>query len=690
MRTYSADRIHNVGLFSHAGAGKTTLAEAMLYETGVVTRMGKVDEGTTVSDYEPEEIDHHVSIHMSLIPVEWNDSKINVIDAPGYAEFQAEAFAAMRAVDAAVIVVDAASAVEVGTTQVWEMADHHKLARMVFVNRMNREHADFDATLTALRDAFGKQIAPIQFPIGASDGFSGIVDLLTDEALIIDADAEGGYRREPVPDALAEECGTYRRALIESIAEHNEDLLMRYLDEEQIGNDEIIRELHACVDDGSVVPLLCGSADGNHGVGPLLDAIITHLPSADERVEVATRGDEEVTLSASPDEPTAALVFKSISDPHVGRISLVRVFSGEIKAHDTLLNSRTGGKERIGKPFTLRGKTQVDLDSIVAGDIGALTKLDEVQTGDTLVSTDNPAHLQPMESMEPTIAMAVHPESKADVDKLAGALERMVAEDAGIRVRRDDGTGETLILGQGEQHINLAAERLMQRSGITIALATPKVAYRETITKPTSSEYKHKKQTGGAGQYGHVIIEIAPAEDGFSFDDRVVGGSVPKGYFPAVEKGVREGLEQGPLAGFPVVNVQATLVDGSYHSVDSNEMAFKIAAKEAMRKGLAQGNPVLLEPIHTLVISLPDELMGDVLGHLNSRRGQVLGVDAVRNGWSQVTAEAPLAEVQRYATELRSMTQGRANFTMTFTRYQQVPENIAETVRRGAEEEAAA
>lgn len=690
MRTYSADRIHNVGLFSHAGAGKTTLAEAMLYETGVVTRMGKVDEGTTVSDHEPEEIDHHVSIHMSLIPVEWNDSKINVIDAPGYAEFQAEAFAAMRAVDSAIIVVDAASGVEVGTTQVWEMADHHNLARMVFVNRMNREHADFHATLTALRDAFGKQIAPIQFPIGAAEGFRGIVDLLANEALVIDSDAEGGYRREPVPDDLAEECETYRRALIESIAEHNEELLMRYLDEEEISDEEIIRELHACVDDGTVVPLLCGSADGNHGVGPLLEAVITHLPSADERVEIATQDDEEITLKAAPDEPTAALVFKSISDPHVGRISLLRVFSGEIKPHDTLLNPRTGGKERIGKPFTLRGKSQVDMDTITAGDIGALTKLDDVQTGDTLVSADSTLQLKSMESMEPTIAMAVHPESKADVDKLAGALERMVAEDAGIKVRRDEGTGETLILGQGEQHINLAAERLMQRSGITITLATPKVAYRETITVPTTSEYKHKKQTGGAGQYGHVILEIAPSEGGFEFEERVVGGSVPKGFFPAVEKGIREGLEEGPLAGFPVVNVRATLVDGSYHSVDSNEMAFKIAAKEALRKGLAQSNPVLLEPVHTLAITLPDELMGDVLGHINSRRGQVLGVDAVRPGWSQVTAEAPLAEVQRFSTELRSMTQGRASFTMTFTRYQQVPDSIADSVRRVAVEETAA
>lgn len=690
MRTYSADRIHNVGLFSHAGAGKTTLAEAMLYETGVVTRMGKVDEGTTVSDHEPEEIDHHVSIHMSLIPVEWNDSKINVIDAPGYAEFQAEAFAAMRAVDSAIIVVDAASGVEVGTTQVWEMADHHNLARMVFVNRMNREHADFHATLTALRDAFGKQIAPIQFPIGAAEGFRGIVDLLANEALVIDSDAEGGYRREPVPNDLAEECETYRRALIESIAEHNEELLMRYLDEEEISDEEIIRELHACVDDGTVVPLLCGSADGNHGVGPLLEAVITHLPSADERVEIATQDDEEITLKAAPDEPTAALVFKSISDPHVGRISLLRVFSGEIKPHDTLLNPRTGGKERIGKPFTLRGKSQVDMDSITAGDIGALTKLDDVQTGDTLVSADSTLQLRSMESMEPTIAMAVHPESKADVDKLAGALERMVAEDAGIKVRRDEGTGETLILGQGEQHINLAAERLMQRSGITITLATPKVAYRETITVPTTSEYKHKKQTGGAGQYGHVILEIAPSEGGFEFEERVVGGSVPKGFFPAVEKGIREGLEEGPLAGFPVVNVRATLVDGSYHSVDSNEMAFKIAAKEALRKGLAQSNPVLLEPVHTLAITLPDELMGDVLGHINSRRGQVLGVDAVRPGWSQVTAEAPLAEVQRFSTELRSMTQGRASFTMTFTRYQQVPDSIADSVRRVAVEETAA
>ena len=690
MRTYTADRIHNVGLFSHAGAGKTTLAEAMLYETGAVNRMGKVDDGTTVSDYEPEEIDHNVSIHMSLLPIEWNDYKINVIDAPGYAEFQAEAYAAMRAVDAAIIVVDAASAVEVGTTQVWEMADEHKLARMVFVNRMNRDHADFHATLTSLREAFGKQIAPIQFPIGAAEDFRGIVDLLAGEALIMHENGDAGYDRAPIPEELSGEVETYRRALIESIAEHNEDLLMRYLDDEPISNEELISELHACVDDGSVVPLLCGSADGNHGVSPLLEAIAHHLPRADERVEKAAQGDAEIDLKPSPDAPTTALVFKSISDPHVGRVSLVRVFSGCINAHDTLINTRTGGKERIGKPFTLRGKNQIEMESITAGDIGALNKLGDVHTGDALVADPSGPQLRPMESMEPTIAMAVHPESKTDVDKLASALERMVAEDAGIRVHRDEGTGETLILGQGEQHISLAAERLMKRSGVNITLTAPRVAYRETVTKRVRAEYKHKKQTGGAGQYGHVVLEVEPAEEDFVFDTKVVGGAVPKGFFPAVEKGVLEGLESGPLAGFPVVNVSATLVDGSYHDVDSNEMAFKIAAKECLRKAVSEGEPVLLEPIHTLSVTLPDELMGDILGHINSKRGQVLGVDVVRDGWSQITADVPAAEALRYATELRSMTQGRASFTSSFARYQQVPDNIAESVRRDADESEAA
>ncbi|HEV2127049.1 MAG TPA: elongation factor G, partial [Thermomicrobiales bacterium] len=531
---------------------------------------------------------------------------------------------------------------------------------------------------------------PIQFPIGAAENFRGIVDLLTGEALIMHENGDGGYDRAPIPEELADDVDTYRRALIESIAEHNEELLMRYLDEEPIDDEEIIRELHSCVEDGTVVPLLCGSADGNHGVSPLIEAMVRHLPSADERVEIAMKGDEEVQLKASPDESTVGLVFKSISDPHVGRVSLVRVFAGAINAHDTLVNSRTGSKERIGKPFTLCGKTQVEMESIPAGDIGALTKLGDVQTGDTLVANDHGPMLRPMESMEPTMALAVNPESKADVDKLAVALERMVAEDAGIRVRRDEATGETLILGQGEQHINLAAERLMKRSGITISLTTPRVAYRETITKPTRAEYKHKKQTGGAGQYGHVVLEVEPSENEFAFDEQVVGGAVPKGFFPAVEKGVRDGMESGSLAGFPVVNVHATLVDGSYHSVDSNEMAFRIAAKECIRRALDQGSPVLLEPIHRLEVTVPDELMGDVLGHLNSKRGQVLGVDAVRHGWSQITAEVPLAEVQRYSTELRSMSQGRATFTMRFARYQQVPETIAETVRKEAEEAKAA
>lgn len=684
MRTYSADRIHNVGLFSHARAGKTTLAEAMLFDTGAISRMGRVEDGTTVSDFEQDEIDHHTSIHMSLIPLEWSDYKINVIDTPGYAEFQAEAHAAMRAVDAAIIVVDAASGVEVGTTQVWDMAEDHDLPRMVFVNKMNREHTNFLGTLNALREMFGKQIAPIQFPIGSAESFRGIVDLLEGEALIFHENGDGGYERQPVPDDLADECETYRRALIESIAEHNEDLLMRYLDDEPIGNDELVSELHDCVDDGSVVPLLCGAADGNFGVTPLLEAIARHLPTAAERVETVASDSGETSIQPSPDAPTAALVFKSISDPHVGRLSMVRVFSGCVNGHDNLIDSRTGTRERIGKPFTLRGKSQIEQETIPAGDIGALNKLGDVRTGDTLVSDVTAPGLRAMTSLEPTIAMAVHAESKADIDKLAVALERMVSEDAGIRVSRDDGTGETLIQGQGEQHINLAAERLMKRSGISISLTTPRVAYRETIAKATTAEYKHKKQSGGAGQYGHVFLEVAPSEEEFVFDTKVVGGSVPKGYFPAVEKGVRDGLEGGPLAGYPVVNVHAVLTDGTYHDVDSNEMAFRIAARECFRKAIQQGNPVLLEPLCTLQVTVPDELMGDILGHINSKRGQVVGVEAVREGWTQVTAEAPAAETRRYATELRSMTQGRGSFCATFARYQQVPDHIAEQIRREA------
>lgn len=691
MRSYTADRIHNVGLFSHARAGKTTLAEAMLFDTGAISRMGRVEDGATVSDFEQDEIDHHTSIHMSLIPLEWDDFKINVIDTPGYAEFQAEAYAAMRAIDAAIIVVDAASGVEVGTVQVWEMAEEHRLPRMIFVNKMNREHADFQGTLTALRETFGTQIAPIQFPIGAAEGFRGIVDLLQGEALIFHENGDGGYERQPIPEDLADDCETYRRALIESIAEHNEELLMRYLEDEPIGSEELVSELHACVDDGSVVPLLCGAADGNFGVTPVLEAVARHLPTAAERVELAESEAGEVKLEPTADGSTAALVFKSISDPHVGRVSLVRVFSGSISGHDSLIDSRTGNRERIGKPFTLRGKTQIEQDIITAGDIGALNKLSDVQTGDTLVSDEATPGLRPMHSLQPTIAMAVHANSKADVDKLAVALERMVSEDAGIRVSRDDGTGETLIQGQGEQHINLAAERLMKRSGVSISLSTPRVAYRETITSTTRAEYKHKKQTGGAGQYGHVFLEISPSEEEFVFETRIVGGAVPRGYFPAVEKGVRDGLESGPLAGYPVVNVQAALTDGTYHDVDSNEMAFRIASRECFRRGIEQGNPVLLEPVNTLQVTVPDDLMGDILGHINSKRGQVLGVEPVKEGWTQVTAEVPAAEILRYATELRSMTQGRATFNVAFSRYQQVPDHIAEQIKRdsGRTDEAA-
>jgi elongation factor G len=685
VKQYPADRIRNVGLFAHGGAGKTSLAEALLFDSKATTRLGRVDEGNTVTDYDPDEIKRRISVSTALAPIEWGETKINIIDAPGYADFIGDVKSALRVADAAIVLLDASAGVEVGTEQAWRLAEERGIPRMIFINKMDRENADFDRALASARAAFGNAVAPIQFPIGAEKQFRGVVDLLAEEAYVYADNGSGSFETGPVPAECKDQEETYRRQLLDAIAEQDEELMMRYLEDEPISTEELAAGLRQCVASGVVVPVLVGSATTNRGVAQLLDAIVEYLPSAADTVETGARNGEAVEITANAEGAPVALAFKTLADPHVGRVTYLRVYSGAVKSNSHLWNVSRDEDERIGQLFFARGKEHLNTEAIGAGDIGAVAKLASVTTGDTLGAKSEAVTLAGIDFPGASYSASVHPKTKTDLDKMGPALQRLVEEDPTLRLSRDASSGETIISGLGEPHVQIALDRMTRRFGVNVELGLPRVPYRETISAKTLAEYKHKKQTGGAGQYGHVFLELEPLPDAdFEFKERVFGGSVPRNYYPAVEKGVREGMESGPLAGYPVVNVKVTLTDGSYHSVDSNEMSFKIASKEAFKRGILQGKPVLLEPVVTLKVTVPDTYTGDVMSDLNTKRAQVGGMSPGTNGTTTIEALVPAAEVQRYATDLRSITQGRGTFTTDFSHYQPVPAHIAEQVRAAA------
>ena len=678
MKPYSPENIRNVAVVGHGSAGKTTLVEAMLFTAHATTRMGKPEDGNTVSDYDQDEIKRRMSITASVAPLEWRDTKINLIDAPGYSDFVGEVKAAIRVAEAALIVADASSAVEVGTENGWKYAVEAGVARMIFVNRMSRENADFDRTVEGLRAAFGPSIVPVQFPIGKEKDFRGLVDLLHEEAHLYGDDQSGVSEIVVIPPELAEECARYRQLLVETVAEQDEELMIRYLDDQDLSIEEMIPVLRKAVKAGLLAPVFCGSSTQNRGVDLLLDQIVEMAPDASPWQE------GEAPASENSDA-LQALIFKTIADPHVGRVSLFRVFRGALNANSHIYNASQEQGERIGQLFYVRGKEHISTESVGVGDIGAVGKLANSFTNDTLCADGNRATLEPIKFPEASYSAAVQPHSKADLDKLGQALHRMVEEDPTLHLGRDPITGESILSGMGEPHVQIALERMSRRFGVNVDAGLPRVAYRETVSAKIVSEYKHKKQTGGAGQYGHVFLEIEPLPDAdFEFNDRVVGGAVPKNFFQAVEKGVREALDSGPLAGYPVVNVKVTLFDGSYHDVDSNEMAFKIASKEAFKKGVLQAKPSLLEPVLTLHVTVPDQYTGDVMSDLNGKRAHVSGMNPDSEGQTTIDATVPAAEIQRYATDLRSITQGRGSFTTEFSHYQQVPPMVAEQIKSAA------
>lgn len=678
MKQYPMENIRNVALLSHCGAGKTSISEAVLYTVGINNRLGRVDDGTTTSDYDPDEVKRKISLNLALLPCEWQDKKINLIDTPGYTDLVGEVKAAVRVSEGAVITVCAASGVEVGTVQVWDFCNQSGLARVFFVNKMDRENADFNKTFEQIESRFGKQCVPIRIPVGAQKDFQGTIDLLTMKAYL------GSPAKESeIPDSLKEEAESFREKLVEAIAETDDDLIEKYLGGEDISMEELTKALGKATRDGRIVPVLAGSAMQNSGIKPLLDTICSYLPSPAER-DIATvdeSGKEADTVSPSQDPPAAVLVFKTTADPYVGKLSYLRVFHGALESNSQVWNMTKGEMERIGQLFLLRGKNQEPIPQIGAGDIGAVAKLGTTGTGDTLGSKDSPMRIAPVEFPVPIFTEAVHPKSKADVDKLGTALTRLTEEDQTLKVSRNNDTKETILSGIGETQLSVAADRMLRKFGVSVELATPKVPYKETITVPVKAEHKHKKQTGGHGQYGHVLIEMEPLPrgSGREFVDKIVGGNIPKNYIPSVEKGVYEAMAEGELASYPVVDVRTTLYDGSFHPVDSSEICFKIAGAQALKKGLAKGQPIILEPIMNVKIRAPEESTGDIIGDLNGKRARVQGMNP-EGDVNVVEAQAPLAEMLRYAIDLKSITQGRGSYTIEFSHYEEAPHQVTQKI----------
>lgn len=677
MKSYKTEQIRNVALISHGGAGKTSLAEALLFTSGAVNRLGKVEAGNTVTDFESDEIKRQVTIGTALAPLEWGDVKINLLDTPGFFDFFADVQAALRVADSAVVVVCGVSGVEVGTEKVWKCADEYQLPRLVFINKLNRENANFEGTLEQLRSHFGVKVFPLQYPIGKEESFKGVVDLVKMKALLYEDESGLKVREDEIPAELLEKAEELREKVVEAAAEADDNLMEKYLEEEALEEEEIRKALRIGTLEGKIIPVLCGSATKNLGMQPLLDLIAGALPSPVDRPGVPGKvpdKDEDVTRSASNDEPLSALVFKTLADPYVGRVNYVRVYSGTLKADSQIYNTGKEKVERLGNIFFMRGKTQIQTPEICPGDIGALVKLAVTTTGDTLCEKALPIIFPPLDFPEPVISFAIEPKSKGDEDKVGVGLARFLEEDPTFRVERNTETKQIIISGMGDTHLDVVVDRLAQRYGVEVNLNTPKVPYKETIRGTFKKEGKYKKQSGGRGQYGHVFLELdsMPRGEGFVFEDKIVGGVVPRQYIPAVEKGVVEAMEEGILAGYPVVDVKVALYDGSYHTVDSSEMAFKIAAAMAFRGAMENAEPILLEPIMDVEIDIPENFMGDIMGDMNSRRGRIQGM-IPGEGMQTIKVQAPLAEMFTYAIDLRSMTQGRGVFTMKFSHYEEVP-----------------
>ncbi len=687
MKVYSSDRIRNVLLAGHNGTGKTTLGEALLSVSGATNRIGRVEDGTTVLDFDDEEKAKGMSVSLAVAPVEWRDTKINLLDAPGYADFIGEVQAGLSVADLVCLVVSAVDGPEVQHDVVWHMAAEAAKPRIIFVNKCDRERASVPRTLAALAERFGPSVAPLQLPLGEEHDFAGVVDLLTDRAYrYADADAS----EEDIPEGVAAAAGELRAKLVEAIVETDEDLMERYFADEPIDPKELVAALGSGVAAGSVHPVLCGAAGKLIGIDRLADFVVDACPSPLDRPGMPTSDGETVTPRA--DGPPAAYVYKTFADPFVGKISYLRVASGAIRPDVQLQNARTGKDERLHQLFVLKGKEHETAGELAYGDLGAVAKLPDVGTGDTLAQKGSGIVVAPPAPPEPVLAVAIAPKTKEAEDKLATALHRLQDEDLSLKVERNPETHQTLLWGMGETHLNIALERMKRKSGVEVETAEPRVAYRETARKRADFEGKHKKQSGGRGQFGvaHVVLEPLPRGGGFEFVDAVVGGAIPKGFLPAIQKGMHEAMARGVLAGCPIVDIKVTVDDGKHHAVDSDEFSFKMAGSLALQGAFLNADPVVLEPIGFVEVLVPDALAGDVSGDLNSKRGRLQGMDSVGRGRTLIRAMAPMAEMTRYAIDLRSLTGGRGSFRIEFDHYEELPPHIADKIiaARKAEKEA--
>ena len=678
MNIYTTDKIRNVCLLGHGGAGKTSLAEAMAYLGGLTSRMGKIADGNTVSDYGKEEVKRQISISTSLIPIEWNGIKINVLDTPGFFDFVGEAEEAASAADAAIIVVSGKAGVEVGTERAWDICEKYKLPRMFFVTDMDIDNASYRQVVEDLTALYGKKIAPFHLPIRENEKFVGYVNVI----------AEQGYRWEgkevkecDIPDANKEYLSQYRDTLMEAVAETSEELMERYFGGETFSENEIRQALRVSVNDGSIVPISMGSNILCQGIYTLLDDIVKYLPGPDTRTVAGIDLKTNEVFEANYDfsKTKSAYIFKTIVDPFIGKYSLIKVMSGVLKTDDLMYNDEKQVEEKIGKIYLLQGNKPIEVSELHAGDIGALAKITAARTGNTLSTKSHIIRFGKADLPKPYTYKRYHAVNKADVDKIAQSLQKMMHEDLTIKAVNDAENKQMLIYGMGDLHIDVVQSRLENEYKVKIDLTKPKVAFRETIKKKSDVEYKYKKQSGGHGQYGHVKMRFEPSgdlENPYVFEEEVVGGAVPKNYFPAVEKGLQESVLRGPLAAYPVVGVKAILYDGSYHPVDSSEMAFKMATIQAFKKGFMEAGPILLEPIASLKVTVPDKFTGDVMGDLNKRRGRVLGMKPAGNGKTVVEADIPMMSLFGYCTDLRSMTGGRGDYEYEFARYEQAPSDI--------------
>ena len=683
--TIEIGKIRNVGVVGHGGVGKTSLVEALLFTAGAVTRLGKVDDGSTTTDFDPDEIKRKISINTSVAYCDWKGHRINLVDTPGYGDFIADARAGLRVVETAVVVVDAVAGVQVQTEKVWKFASEFELPRVVVVNRLDRERADFYRTLDSIGRRLKGRVVPLQIPIGEESGFKGYVDLGRMRAVVY---ADGKASEADIPGDVSDRAKEYREKLVEAAAETDDELLSRYLEEGSLGEPEMLRALRAGIADGRIVPVLCVAASRNLGTTALLDLIVHEFPSPAERGAVAgtdVKAKQAGTREPDPQAPVTALVFKTLSDPHMGKLSIFRVLSGTLKADSTLLNPGRGVKERMGHVSWLMGKTQKNVEALGPGEIGVAQKLKETLTGDTLCDEAQPFELPRIVFPEPAISFAIQPKTRGDEDKISSALARVAEEDPTIHYHYEPETKQLLVSGVGSLHVEMVVERMKRKYNVDVNLLPPRIPYKETVKGRAEGQGKYKKQTGGRGQYGDTWLRVEPLArgGGFEFVDDIFGGAIPRNFVPSVEKGVRDCMKKGILAGYPIVDMKVTLYDGSYHDVDSSDMAFQIAASMGLQKVFVDAHPILLEPIVTVEVTTPSDHAGDVIGDMNSRRGRILGMEPAGET-AVVRAAVPMAEMLTYESTLRSMTGGRGGYAMEFSHYEEVPAFIAEKIVKEA------